>query len=282
LHIPSGGNAPPAAPGAAPPVIPAACQSLSNDIIALTSETDETKIPQEVSALQTDITGADAACANYIVQANQAIAATSQVRALSLPVTLGDGDVLKITISRGSVKWEFDYGTPTLNHWTVYYGFTYSPDILTHFRNYYANPNGNNTYTITAMNGQYNRNTFQNLSPSVLFTYRFFKKDNAICKFGLTGGFQYNTQTLGALAGPSIVIADNISINTGIGFLQKYRLKGQYTPGQIISDNLDFSQLHDQIWTFDMFFSIGFNIPSLFTKNTSTNSSPTTTATKGN
>ena len=78
LQIPSGG-------GGAAAVAPAgACQSLDAAVTALTSETDESKVPQDVAALQTEIGKADAAtCAANIDLANKAIAATSQLRALT-------------------------------------------------------------------------------------------------------------------------------------------------------------------------------------------------------
>ena len=92
----------------------------------------------------------------------------------------------------------------------------------------------------------------------------------------------YNTDVFGAMFGPSLVIGDNLTINTGISFLQKYKLKGQYkTDGtQVIKDNLSFDQLHDKIWTYDMFFSIGLNIPELFKKKTTTSTTDNSTGGK--
>lgn len=269
LSIPTAG-----AGAGAPP--PAPCLTLANDVSNLEAETDESKIPGEIKTIRNDIQAAGtAACASYVAAANAAIAATTEPRAV-IPIVIKGGDELDITITEGNKVWTYKYVTEQINHVIVYYGFTYVPDLLTSFPNYYTQQQSDGTYMISRMHGN-NKNIFQNISPTVMFTYRFFDTEDQSFKLGLTGGFTYNTQSLGALFGPSLVIGDVITLNTGLTAIQKYTLLGQYTESQIIKDNLSFNQLHNQIWTFDVFFSIGLNIPQLFNKSSTKPATATAT-----
>jgi hypothetical protein len=251
-----------------------ACTNLEAAITKLKNETDESKIPSEVEALQKEIKNAvPATCGPDIDEAKTTIDATTTHYSLPFPIIIGKGDEVTITITRDKKKWVFVFKNERVSHWTTYYGFTYIPDVLTKFSNYYASEQAGGTFNILKMNST-NKNVLQNISPTAMFTYRFFEKNpDAFMKFGITGGIMYNTDILGAMFGPSLVFGDNITINTGVSFVQKYKLKGQYTEGQIVQDNLDFSQLHDKIWTYDMFFSIGFNLPELFSKKSDKSSS---------
>ncbi|WP_259068964.1 hypothetical protein HDF24_05945 [Mucilaginibacter sp. X4EP1] len=274
LNIPNLGVA---AGAGAPP--PAACTQLNTDITKLLNQTDETQVPTNIATLQNDINIADATtCAGYISLAKQAITAATDPRVLPQPLMIKSGAELDVTITSGTKIWTYAFVTQQSNHWMVSYGLTYIPDILTHFPEYYANPQSGGTYLIARMNSS-TRNTFQNLSPSLMLTYRFFKQDMHDFNFGLTSGFAYNSQNMGGSFGPSLVIGNLVAISTGLTFVQKYQLMGQYLPGQTINDNLSFSQLHNQVWTYDLYFSISFNLPQLFTKNnTGSNNTPATSS----
>jgi hypothetical protein len=256
------------------------CTDLENATGILKAEPSEASVPSDITSIQSAISNANATtCANDIKDATATINSTKSIYALSPKIVIGSGDQIIITITKDSKnKWVYDYKATQVNHVIVFYGFTYVPDLLTSFPNYYAKQlDTGGKYQISRMNGN-TKNVFQNISPTVMFTYRFFKNEEDQFKFGLTGGFTYNTQTLGALFGPSLVIGNVISINTGISFLQKYALDGQYQEGQIISDNLTFDQLHTKIWTYDLYFSIGFNIPSLFNNKSGTGTSGSSSA----
>ena len=281
LASPSGGGA-------------AGAEATCAEIQALTKnlarETVESNIPNDILAIKTAINkltvDQKSTCDENIQKANKKIDATKIFYSFPLPLIIGSGDEITLTIKRdssantgNSSEWTYKFKTEQINHWTTYYGFTYVPDILNKFPNYYAKQQDNGSFLVSKMNGN-NRNVYQNISPTAMFTYKFFKKPDAVVKFGLTGGIMYNTDMLGAMFGPSLVIGDNITINTGISFVQKYKLKGQYTEGQSVKENLDFDQLHNRVWSNDLFFSIGFNLPELFAKKSDkgTPAASTTTA----
>lgn len=247
------------------------CSTLETAIDKLKKEPFESQIPKDIEDLQKELAIAPASCSNNMATAQAYINATKVYdTTLQSPIIIGKNDELDITITRNNIKWSFVFKNIQPNHWTTYYGFTYIPDILTKFTNYYANQQQGDSFIISKMNGG-NKNVLQNVSPTAMFTYRIFcKKPDEVFKFGITGGIFYNTEILGAMFGPSLIIGDNVTLNTGISFVQKYKLKGQYHEGQTIHENLDFNQLHDKIWTYDIFISIGFNIPELFTKKNNT------------
>jgi hypothetical protein len=259
------------------------CAALDAAITKLEQDSDESQIPPDIADLQSEIEKASATtCGLDIKQAGVVISRTTAPYSFPVLLTINKGDKLKIVITRADKSWAFIYENRQPSHWTTYYGFTYIPDVFTKFMNYYANQQGDGTYMISAMNSS-NKNVFQNVSPTAMFTYRFFKKKpDAFAKFGLTVGLFYNTEVLGAMSGPSVVIGDAATLNTGISFVQKYQLKGQYKGGEVIQDNLDFDQLHNKIWSYDMFISIGINIPELFGKTGKKNSTTDAGSPSGN
>lgn len=245
-----------------------ACVKLETATTKLDGEASEAAVPADIADLKTEIKAASASteCAADILAAQKKIDATT-VNYPITPIALAAGDELLVTVVKDDKnKWIYDFKTEQVNHFSTFFGFTYVPDVFTSFPTFYAKAqDAANTYLITRMNNP-NKGIFQNISPTIMFTDRFFRNPDAHFKFGLTGGFTYNTQTLGALFGPSLVIRDVLSINTGITFIQKNALLGQYQEGQLIKDNLTFDQLHSKVWTYDMFISIGLNIPELFNK----------------
>ncbi|MFT3703486.1 MAG: hypothetical protein QM802_14010 [Agriterribacter sp.] len=277
-HTPQGPLSIPNSTPQAPAGLQGNGDNLEKAIDELEKVTDESQIPKAIEKLQVEMKKADPlTSAQDLQQADQDISATTIHYALPMPISIGKNDVLEITITRGSNKWVFIFKNEQPSHWTTYYGFTYIPDAFTKFQNYYSNQQDDGSFLISKMNGS-NKNVFQNVSPTAMFTYRFFnKKPDAVLKFGLTAGIFYNTEILGAMFGPSLVIGDNVTLNTGVSFVQKYKLKGQYKDGQKITTSLDFDQLHDKIWSYDMFISIGLNIPELFNRNKKASSGSTST-----
>lgn len=250
------------------------CSALVTAINSLNRQHDEKEIPKNIKDLQSEINRVDkATCSADITNAAQSIYLTRQLIPLPFPVTVNRGEIIKIKINRDDKTWIFVFKTEQVNHWKVYFGFTYVPDFISKFDNYYAKSDTGSTALVSKMNND-NKKVLRNISPTVLFTYRFYDKETAPLKFGLTGGFMYNLETLGAMAGPSVVIGDNISLTVGISTIQKDRLLGQYAEGQRLKETLIFSQLHEKVWTYDMFFSLGFNIPELFNKSSEKSKKP--------
>jgi len=257
------------------------CDPIEKAMDVLSKETSESKIPDDIIKLQDEIDKATKAkiCPGDITNAKQLIVLTSDHINLATPLDIRQGDKVTITVTKDDKnKWTFVFQTEVINHSKIYYGFSYLfSNTLTKFPTYYSKADTGSTYLITRDNST-TTNVFKNISPTFMYSYLFFQNKDAAFKFGLTGGFMFDLSNPAVMFSPSLIIGDNLSLNCGIAFTQKDQLKGQYTEGQRIKDNLDFDQLHNKIWTYDLFISIGFHFDSNpFKKASSSTSTSSTT-----
>lgn len=237
------------------------CKPIEDAIDTLSKENAESKIPDAIVKLQDEISKAskEGICSSDVTNANQLINLTSEPININ-PIEIKPGDKITITVTRDDKnKWTYVFQTETISHSKIYYGFSYLfSNCLTQFPVYYSKADTGNTFLVTKSNST-TRNVLKNISPTFMYSYLFFKNPDAVAKFGLTAGFMLDLGNPSVMFGPSFIIGDNVSLNLGVAFTQKDQLKGQYMEGQRIRDNLDFDQLHNKIWTYDLFFSIGFH-----------------------
>jgi len=234
------------------------CISLISATQSLVEAKSENEIPILVGVLRKEIEKSKNDSCKILNEANQRINLTIDTCSLLKPIEIEVGEMVTITVKRDTITWTYLLKTEQISHWKTYYGFSYVlPSGLTHFDNFYAKQDTGSSYLITKSN-QSTKYQLKNVTPTLMFTYLFFKKVNDPIKFGLTAGFQVDLNTPSVLFSPSLIIGDNISLNIGIAATQKYTLKGEYKLDQRIKENLNFEQLHDKIWTYDFFFSIAF------------------------
>jgi len=72
----------------------------------------------------------------------------------------------------------------------------------------------------------------------------------------LSLNFASETGIVNVMAGPSLLIADNVSLSGGLVFTQKNVLMGKYKDGDVVKENLEFDQLHDKKYMLEWFFSL--------------------------
>ena len=237
------------------------CKPIEDAIDILSKENAESKIPDAIVKLQDEINKASKAeiCTSDVTNAHQLINLTSEHINVN-PIEIRPGDKITITVTRDDKnKWTYVFQTETISHSKIYYGFSYLfSNCLTQFPAYYSKADTGNTFLVTRSNST-TRNVLKNITPTFMYSYLFFKNPDAVAKFGLTAGFMLDMSNPSVMVSPSLIIGDNVSLNLGLAFTQKDQLKGQYMDGQRIKDNLDFDQLHNKIWTYDLFFSIGFH-----------------------
>lgn len=190
--------------------------------------------------------------------------------------------VTRVTDKKDTVVWTRVYKTPTKSPWNVMYGFTFIPNMMNPVNTYFSQADtSGKLFTITKQNNQ--KNYFlKNASPTIMITwkpltkytwtkgdpannFKFFLSNN-LYQFGLVGGLSLNfgsdVTNANVLIAPSIVFCDNLSISLGVAATQKNVLKGQYREGDLIKDNLDFSQLHDKTYMAEWFVSVAFRFSS--------------------
>lgn len=68
--------------------------------------------------------------------------------------------------------------------------------------------------------------------------------------------FASETGNVTALVAPSIVIGRNVSLSAGVCMTQKQVLKGQYKEGDVVTEDLDFDQLHEKQFMGEWFVSL--------------------------
>ncbi len=241
------------------------CGPLEEATRKLTNEPDESKIPNRITAIKNELTKLNGAsgCAESIAKAYDAIEAITLPIKISVPINIGSGDKVTVTVTKGTAVWTYVFFTETVPHGRIFYGFSYLlSNALSSFPTYYAKAgDAANSFIITRSNAA-NKKVFKNLTPTIMYTHMFFKDPGASLKFGLTGGFMADLSNPSLVASPSLVIGDAIALNFGIGVAQKDQLQGQYVEGLLIKDNLAFDQLHQKIWTYDLFFGISFHFNS--------------------
>ncbi|MEO7316506.1 MAG: hypothetical protein ABIW47_15055 [Ginsengibacter sp.] len=231
------------------------------DILNSKSEADIKKYVDQAKELINTI--ADSKC---IAGLKAIISQTENV--IKIPYTpLKNNQVITLTVTKidqkgnqvGDSKWTFILKTPEKSRWLVHYGLTYTPSIISKTNHYYslADTSVANKFTITKENNN-GPKPWENISATINFTYPFHA-DSKDVDLGFTAGFGLSAGLeLSGQAGLSMIIGDNVILGSGIVMMQKYKLRGRYSNGQIIKDNQDFSGLHEKVWLPELFFTLGF------------------------
>jgi len=172
-------------------------------------------------------------------------------------------DVFDITTAAGirtrsKIKtFTYIYKTKPRGEWRTTFGFNFI--YLTNQDTYFSKQNENATYTITE---GANRKKFD-YHPTLMFTWlpsKFSAKETDV-KFALSGGLGYDLESsLSIFFGPSIIYNENITLTFGAAFHNQKRLMSKYSNEQMITDELDFEQLHDDYIRFNPFVSISFRL----------------------
>jgi hypothetical protein len=205
----------------------------------------------------------DAACTPFL---KAAISETEII--MPIPYApLNYNQTITLTISRfnsegkdeANKKWTFIIKTEEKSRWLVHYGLTYTPNLISKTDQYFsqADTSRPNYYTITKKNDD-GPKAWENISATINFTYPFHPDSRSYdggitAGFGLSAGFE-----LSGHAGVSAIIGENVILGTGIAFMQKYKLNGEYKEGQVVKTDLNFEALHHKVWMPELYFTIGF------------------------
>ena len=250
---------------------------------ALTNASDESQLANLIEDLKKEINKLDPKTQQACIdKANTLIEKTTFTKLLLF--SLRNNQTITVTVKRVytdsngqtvTSTWVKIYKTSEKTPWHLMYGFTFVPNKMNYMPNYFtkADTTGN-TFTITKLNNQ-DSNSFKNISPTMMFQWTPMKKyyftkgerikaavSNNFYQFGITGGLSLNfaneVAIANVMAGPSIVIADNLSISFGLVFTPKDDLLGEYEEGQILKEHLNFDQLHEKDYMLEYFISLAF------------------------
>ncbi len=95
--------------------------------------------------------------------------------------------------------------------------------------------------------------------PSIMFTW--LNNGSTNFKFGFSGGFGYNLDnSISVFTGGSIIYNHNITITAGLAFHNQKELSSKYKEEDVITENLDFDQLHTDFIAINPFISISLRL----------------------
>lgn len=238
------------------------CKPLNDATDALSNQLLESGIPDDIIKLKEEIDKAatQPTCATDIENAKKLIVSTSEYINLPSTIDVRSGDKVTVTITKDkNTIWTYVFQTEKISHSNIYYGFSYLfSDALTTFPTYYAESDTGSTFLLKKSNST-TSNVLENIGPTFMYTYLFFRNPDAPIKFGLTGGLMVDLSNPSIMFSPSLVIGDNLSLNFGVAVCQKNQLKGKFGENQRLNDNLDFDQLHNKVYTYDLFISVGYH-----------------------
>lgn len=172
------------------------------------------------------------------------------------PYQLKNGQQLVLAIKRKATDqkpeetWTFTVSTQSRGQWVGSWGVAIVPNKD---RDYYAKPNGGGAYTITEKEGDESVGLF----PAVFYTWLPRDKELDNCVFGPVAGLGLDKSSLTLFLGLNVTYNRNLSLNIGSVIQQQRQLKGEYTPGQTISDAQTSSALTEMVYKANGFVSMG-------------------------
>ncbi|HTF02936.1 MAG TPA: hypothetical protein VK826_02890 [Bacteroidia bacterium] len=164
----------------------------------------------------------------------------------------------------------------------VYFGYGVSPNKMTPVSQFYcaSEPSGSFTVKKRSESGVW---SFKDATPVIYYTwvpqmtYHFLPRkkwaktfggrtknffgtlvSNHVYKIGFAGGLGLNLIRPQFMAAPSLIIGKNLSFQAGVCVMQKETLRGEYYEGQVLTEHLDFENLHRKIYYPEWFFSVAF------------------------
>lgn len=181
-------------------------------------------------------------------------------------VNVSDAERVTVTITRAKSKgdepdkvWEQVYETP-VKEWKMTYGFTFLPSNDDEFFTE-ALDDGSGMFEIVEKE---NRNDFD-FVPALFYTWNtgdIFGRD-APGEWGFSAGLGFDLENPLVFAGPSVTIAENVSINFGGVVHKQSRLLGRYDlDDPIVGSDIDDDALTEDTYDVSWFFGLSFNFGS--------------------
>lgn len=227
----------------------------------------EESLPGLQKKLEKAITDLDSKYEKCKEQGNALI--SKLIYAKELSFTIRNNQTITVTVKRTweasngkdtSINWTKVFKTPEKSRWLVHYGLTYSPSVLAKTDRFYslADTSSPNKFTLTKENTK-GPVPWDNISATINFTYPMLLNPKGgndggfTAGFGISAGFELSGQ-----AGLSFIIGENVILGGGIVMMQRYKLMGKYSEGQIVKENFNFESLHSKVWLPELYFTLGF------------------------
>ncbi len=227
----------------------AACDDLTLAAAALDKASDEKQVSTAIAGIRDRL--ATAACTDpaTIQRATAAVASTVNVIDGTYPVSYGTS--VTVLITRGTDSWEFVFDGGSRGEWLVTYGVAITP---ADDQGYFSKVAGENKFAVTAET-EADR---LRMIPSVYYTWLDRRFANRLFSPGITAGFGLKDDAPAVFAGASLLHNWNLQFAVGVTIAKHERLRGQYAPGQELSENLTTEQLNEGVFRPSLGFVISF------------------------
>ncbi len=228
-------------------------------LTGLSDATDEKAVRDTLNALRAkrNKNADDRAC----LEAALEVATRQTTETRSFYFELAKNQKIHITITRdgGAKSWKITLRTPREANYLSHFGFTFVPNGNRNSDRYYAKETADGVYTVTAMN-ENGEPFWKDLSLTANYIIPLTKQVRRV-RLGVNGGFGLNGDaSFSVMAGGTLLFYDFFSVNVNAGLHNRYKLKGEYAPGQELSENLSVDQLNDYGFRPALMVSLGFRL----------------------
>jgi hypothetical protein len=226
-----------------------ACDDLTQAATALDTATDEKQVPTAVAVVRERIAAGACTDPPTIHRANAAVASTVSTIEGTYPVAYGTS--VTVLVIRGTEAWEFVFDGGSRGDWLVTYGVAITPGDD---QGYFSQAAGEGKFAVTA-----EAETDQlRLIPSVYYTWLGRRFATRLFSPGLTAGVGLKDDAPAVFAGASLLHNWNLQFAVGVTIAKHERLRGQYAPGQELSENLTPDQLNEGVFRPSLGFVVSF------------------------
>ena len=107
------------------------------------------------------------------------------------------------------------------------------------------------------------------VTPTVMWTWMPNCSNYSGLSYSFSGGLGVDFEDPSILLGATVSYFKNLSLTVGVASHLQQRLRGRYTKGLEIMENLDSEQLHKKVFAVNPFLSLSFHFKSNpFSNNT--------------
>lgn len=230
------------------------CKPLVDATDDLAKTTDEAQVPPKLASVESQIKSADDGCKAKVQQARVVTGATEYLD--NNTYDLKDGYYITAVVERldadGKVSraWERTF-TTVQKHWDVSYGYAFAAmgglnKLFKDQQTFYAKavPNDTNKYAITR---EARPDRWQS-APTAFFNWVNVESEtwHGVPRWilpGLTTGLSIDLENPSVLGGMLWTYHTNVHASVGV-LMHRERVLGNYTEGQVVSENLTADQLH--------------------------------------
>lgn len=244
--------------------LPPACDSLIEAGAGLENATAETQIEN----LLTQVNRFKYRCGDEDVKDRVALLTDATQKVVGSTINLKRGEQVTIEVVRriDQETWTVTYSTGSRGKWRTTYGFSFVtrwPERIYSTDTYFAEEISNDGMSDEQVGeaGQFiirerENRVIVNYVPTIFFS--FVRSDRLLSTLDhgpvLGIGFDLNSPVL--FAGYGITYNQNLSLNVGATLIEQPVLRGRYDEGDVIDSNLEFDQLHEDLYRVGPFVSL--------------------------